>query len=323
MRRHPVVAQWGESGLASSDMMTVEASRRLWNARIDPRTGNYAIGTYTHVLDQWGIAYDQPIILNKRQAGAAIEGVLLQRLAPIDRLAVDTHGYTDVAMGLARLLGFNLCPRLAMLRERKLYVAPNQYVPKVLRPVAVPIPLKTLRTHWDDLLRLAASIREGWCSASQILARFGSDAQGDPLYQAAITFGRLVRTQYLCEYFADPTFRDAIRRVLNHGESVHQLQRAIRPYAIGPKRGRSHDEQRAISGSLSLLSNLVMAWNTQNIQKLMDLPEHRRAGLRLEDLAAAGPVATRHINFRGVLHFPLDEFAEPVLRAPVRVPANP
>ena len=323
MRRHPVVAQWGKSGLASSDMMTVEASRRLWNARIDPRTGNYAIGTYTHVLDQWGIAHDQPIILNQRQAGAAIEGVLLQRLVPIDRLAVDTHGYTDVAMGLARLLGFNLCPRLAMLRERKLYVASHGYVPKVLRAVAIRIPVKTLHAHWDELLRLAASIREGWCSASQVLARFGSDAQGDPLYQAAVTFGRLVRTQYLCEYFVDSTFRDAIRRVLNHGESVHQLQRSIRPYAIGPKRGRSRDEQRAISGSLSLLSNLVMSWNTHKIQQMMDLPDHRRPDLRLEDIATVGPGTTRHINFRGVLHFPLEEFAEPVLRVPVRVPAAP
>ena len=123
MRRHLIVARWGEAGLASADMMTVESSRRLWNAHIDPRTGNYAIGTYTHVLDQWGIAYDQPIVLNRRQAGSAIEGVLLQRLIPISRLAVDTHGYTDVAMGLAKLLGFSLCPRLAMLRERRLYVA--------------------------------------------------------------------------------------------------------------------------------------------------------------------------------------------------------
>jgi TnpA family transposase len=323
MRRHPVVAHWGEAGLASSDMMTVESSRRLWNARIDPRTGNYAIGTYTHVLDQWGIAYDQPVVLNRRQAGAAIEGVLLQRLMPIDRLAVDTHGYTDVAMGLALLLGFSLCPRLAMLRERKLYVAAGQYVPKALRAVAVRIPLKTLHEQWDELLRLAASIREGWCSASQVLARFGSDAQGDPLYQAAVTFGRLVRTQYLCEYFVDSKFRDSIRRVLNHGESVHQLQRSIRPYAIGPRRGRSHDEQRAISGSLSLLSNLVMAWNTQKIQELMDLPEHRRPDIRLDDIAMVGPVATRHINFKGILHFPMEEFAEPVLRAPVHVPAMP
>jgi TnpA family transposase len=242
---------------------------------------------------------------------------------PIDRLAVDTHGYTDVAMGLALLLGFSLCPRLAMLRERKLYVASGQYVPKALRAVAVRISLKTLHEQWDELLRLAASIREGWCSAAQVLARFGSDAQGDPLYQAAVTFGRLVRTQYLCEYFVDSKFRDSIRRVLNHGESVHQLQRSIRPYAIGPKRGRSYDEQRAISGSLSLLSNLVMAWNTQKIQELMDLPEHRRPDIRLDDIAMVGPVATRHINFKGILHFPMEEFAEPVLRAPVRVPAMP
>lgn len=261
MRRHPVISQWGRSGLASSDMMTVEASRRLWNSRVNPRTGNYAIGTYTHVLDQWGIAYDQPIVLNQRQAGAAIEEVLLQRLVPIDQLAVDTHGYTDVAMGLARLLGFSLCPRLAMLRERKLY--------------------------------------------------------------AAVTYGRLVRAEYLCEYFVDSSFRDSIRRVLNHGESVHQLQRTIRPYAIGPKRGRSHDEQRAISGSLSLLANLVMAWNTQKIQQLIDQPGRLRPVIRLEDIAGVGPVTTRHINFRGVLYFPLEEFAEPVMRAPIRVPVAP
>lgn len=319
MRRHAIVAAWGDPGLASSDMMSVEASCRLWNARVDPRTGSYAIGTYTHVLDQWGIAYDQPIVLNRRQAGAAIEGVLAQRLLPIDRLAVDTHGYTDVAMGLARLLGFELCPRLAMLRERKLYVPDGLYVPKRLRAVAVGIPLRTLRAQWDDLLRLAVSIREGWCKATQVLSRFGSDAQGDPLYQAAASFGRLVRTQYLCRYFADDDFRASIRRVLNHGESVHQLQRTIHPYAIGPKRGRSRDEQRAISGSLALLSNLVMAWNTQKLQQLADLPAHRRPEFRDTDLAAVGPVATSHINFRGVLHFPLKEFAEPILRPPLRV----
>jgi len=320
MRRHPIVSRWGQDGLASSDMMTVESSRRLWNARVDHRTGHYAIGTYTHVLDQWGIAYDQPIVLNQRQAGAAIEGVLLQRLVPIDRLAVDTHGYTDVAMGLARLLGFKLCPRLARLRERKLYVPTNCNVPKPLRPIAVLVSLKTLNAHWDELLRLAASIREGWCTASQILGRFGSDAQGDPLYQAAVTYGRLIRTQYLCEYFMDAEFRAAIRRVLNHGESVHQLQRTIRPNATGPKRGRSHDEQRAISGSLALLSNLVMGWNTQKIQAIVDSPDSRHSGVSLDEIAAIGPVATSHINFRGVLHFPLEELAEPVLCAPVPVP---
>jgi hypothetical protein len=36
-----------------------------------------------------------------------------------------------------------------------------------------------------------------------------------------------------------------------------------------------------------------------------------------------GPVSTAHIEFRGVLPFPLAEFAEPILQVPVQVPATP
>lgn len=72
----------------------------------------HAVGTYTHVLDQWGIVYDQPLLLSTRQAGAAIEGAVRQSLTRLERLAVDTHGYIDFGMAIAKLLGFDLCPRL-------------------------------------------------------------------------------------------------------------------------------------------------------------------------------------------------------------------
>ena len=68
-------------------MMSLDARRQLWSARTDPRRKGYAVGTYAHVMDQWGIIYNQPIILNKRQAGAAIEGALKQRIIDIDRVA--------------------------------------------------------------------------------------------------------------------------------------------------------------------------------------------------------------------------------------------
>ena len=60
------------------------------------RRRTYAIGIYSHVLDQWGIIYDQPLVLHQRQAGAAIEGIVRQTAAAnVERLAVDTRGYTD------------------------------------------------------------------------------------------------------------------------------------------------------------------------------------------------------------------------------------
>ncbi len=112
MHEHPVAAHWGRADLASSDMMSLETTRTVWQARADPRRRTASIGMYTHVLDRWGIFYDQPIVLNDRQAGAAIEGVVRQSAAgDIAQLAVDTHGYTDFAMGLARALGFDVCPR--------------------------------------------------------------------------------------------------------------------------------------------------------------------------------------------------------------------
>jgi hypothetical protein len=66
--RIPIAALWGDGDKASADMMSLDASRHLWNARVDPRRRTYAAGIYTHVRDRWGIVYDQPIVLNERQA---------------------------------------------------------------------------------------------------------------------------------------------------------------------------------------------------------------------------------------------------------------
>ena len=58
LHRHAVVKTWGEGTRASADAMSLDASRHLWNARVDPRRRTYAMGIYAHVLDQWGIIYD-------------------------------------------------------------------------------------------------------------------------------------------------------------------------------------------------------------------------------------------------------------------------
>jgi hypothetical protein len=47
------------------------------------------------------------MVLNERQAGAAIEGVVRDERWETSQLAVDTHGYTDVAMALARGVGLD------------------------------------------------------------------------------------------------------------------------------------------------------------------------------------------------------------------------
>lgn len=126
----PLSKAWGEGFEASSDLMSLDASRHLWLSRVDPKRRRPAICTYTHVLDQWAIAYDQPLLLATRQAGAAIEGAVRQSITRLERLAVDTHGYTDFGMTVAKLLGFDLCPRLYSLRDRHLHVPRGYAVPE-------------------------------------------------------------------------------------------------------------------------------------------------------------------------------------------------
>ncbi len=137
-QRHPIAATWGRSDLASSDMMSFETSRRVWQARVDPRRRTPSVGIYSHVRARWGIAYAQPIVLNERQAGAAIEGVVRDERIETSQLAVDTHGYTDFAMALAKLLGFDLCPRLKALKERRLFLPLGTPIPEAVRPTAAP-----------------------------------------------------------------------------------------------------------------------------------------------------------------------------------------
>ena len=72
LQRFDIAKHWGRSDLASSDMMSLEIPRAIWQARADPRRRTASVGVYTHASDRWGFFYDQPIVLNRRQAGVAI-----------------------------------------------------------------------------------------------------------------------------------------------------------------------------------------------------------------------------------------------------------
>lgn len=212
------------------------------------------------MLDQHGIVYNQPIVLNERQAGVAIEGVLRHNENRDDggllRLSVDTHGYTSVGTAVSKLLGFDLCPGLRNLAERKLYLPRAFVVSEGLAPaVAHDVALKAIRDGLDEFLRLVASIQSGRVDAVVALQRFGSAAQGDPVHRAADQLGKLLRTLFLCDYFSNVAFRRELHTLLNRGDSVHRLQRAIYTGRAAPERGRRRDEMVAISGSLTLLTN--------------------------------------------------------------------
>jgi TnpA family transposase len=315
MHLHPISATWGRSDLASSDMMSMETSQRVFVARNDPRRLTPSVGIYSHTRDRWGISYAQPMVLNDRQAGAAIEGVVRDERWETAQLAVDTHGYTDVAMTLARGVGLDLCPRLKELSDRHLFLPRGSDIPENLKGIchATLDPAKAAR-QWDAMVHLFASVHSGHSSAITVLARYGSAARGDPLHEAMVQVGKLLRTVFLCDYFVNEAFRRELLRVLNRGEAVNALKRAIYVGRVASYQAKQHEEMQAVADALSLLANLVMAWNTMKMQSVLDRWNARRSTAVPPGLIGRiAPTRTEGINLRGVFTFPIEQYQAQLL----------
>lgn len=323
LHRFGIAGHWGRANLASSDMMSLETERSIWQARADPRRKTASVGVYSHKRDGWGIFYDQPVLLNERQAGVALEGMVRQTaVEDVGQLAVDTHGYTDFAMGLGKLLHFDLCPHLADIKHRKLHAFKGYAGPASLAGVLVcDLNMADMEAVYDDLVRIAASVHSGQCSAVQVLTRFGSDARGQAIYDGGVQYGLLQRTIYLVDYFLNPAFRGEVRHALNRGEATHTLYRAIHTGKIPAALSKRMESVAAVSSSLSLLSNSVMAWNAGHMQNALNRIQAAGENPLSEDLRRIAPINIEGINLRGTFDFPVEKFAQRILPSSVPVKA--
>jgi hypothetical protein len=65
--------------------------------------------------------------------------------------------------------------------------------------------------------------------------------------------------------------------VLNRGEAVNPLKRSIYVGRVSSYQAKQHEEMQASADALSLLANLVMAWNTMKMRSVLDHWNARRA----------------------------------------------
>ena len=71
---------------------------------------------------------------------------------------------------------------------------------------------------------------------------------------------------------------------------------------------------QAVANALSLLANLVMAWNTMNMQSILDRWNVRRAtAVPPVLIGRIAPTRTEGINLRGLFSFPIEQYLEQLL----------
>jgi hypothetical protein len=79
------------------------------------------------------------------------------------------------------------------------------------------------------------------------------------------------------DYFVNEAFRRELLHVLNRGESVNSLKRSLYVGRVANYQAKQHDEMQGVADALSLLANIVMAWNTMKMQAALDRSNARRA----------------------------------------------
>ena len=75
--------------------------------------------------------------------------------------------------------------------------------------------------NWDDLLRVAGSLKLGIVSASEIMRTLQGGQNPSTLSKAIGELGRIAKTLYLLAYIDDEAYRRRILTQLNRGESRH------------------------------------------------------------------------------------------------------
>lgn len=126
------------------------------------------------------------------------------------------------------MLGFRFAPRLRDISDVKLYSfnKPSDY-PKLEKIIKVKINTKIIKDNYDDVLKLAHSIREGKVSASLIMGKIGSYSRQNSLALALKEMGRIEKTIFILDYISNEELRRRIQKGLNKGEAANALSLSL------------------------------------------------------------------------------------------------
>ncbi len=233
-----------------------------------------------------------------RDATYVLDGLLYHESdLRIEEHYTDTAGFTDHVFALMHLLGFRFAPRIRDLGDTKLYVPKGHAAHDALKPlVGGPLNLKLIRAHWEEILRLAASIKAGTVTASLMLRKLGSYPRQNGLALALRELGRIERTLFILDWLQSVELRRRVHAGLNKGEARNALARAVFFHRLGEIRDRRFEAQRYRASGLNLVTAAIALWNTVYLERATQaLRDH---GLPVDDalLPHLSPLGWEHIN---------------------------
>jgi TnpA family transposase len=300
--RLPFAAHWGEGTTSSSDGQRYRAGGHGESAgHVNARYGNEpGVLFYTHVSDQYAPFHTKVINAAVRDATHVLDGLLYHESElQIEEHYTDTAGFTDHVFALCHLLGFRFAPRIRDLADKRIYVpgAPSAW-PALTPLIGGSLNLKLIEQQFDEVIRLAASIKQGTVTASLILRKLAAYPRQNSLALALRELGRIERTLFTLQWLRDPALRRRVNTGLNKGEARNALARAVFFNRLGEIRDRSFENQRYRASGLNLIVAAITLWNTVYLERAVAALGER--GAVDESLFRhLSPLSWEHIHLTG------------------------
>jgi TnpA family transposase len=305
--RHPLSRVWGGGTLSSSDGQRFPVAVRTRSATAIPRYFGFGKGLtfYSWTSDQFSQFGSKPTSSTTRDATYVLDGILDNETElPLFEHTTDTAGYTDLVFALFDLLGLQFSPRLRDLGDQRLYRIDKSVRYQHLDPLMRgSIRRDFILKHWDDLLRLAGSLKMGWVTASLFIGKLQSYRRQNTLTRVLQEYGRFIKTIFILRYLDDEEYRRRIGVQLNKGEALHALRRFLLFADEGQIRRRTHDDQLNQASCLNLVTNAVVAWNTVYMAAVLEQLRSEGHHFTDADVAHLSPARYEHINPHGHYHF--------------------
>lgn len=320
----PLAQAWGGGEVASADGLRFVVPVRTLNAGPNSRYFNTGRGVtyYNFTSDQFTGFHAIVVPGTIRDSLFILEGLLEQQtsLRPHEVMS-DTAGYSDLVFGLFWLLGYQFSPRLADFGEARFWRMDPKAGYGALNGLARQrINVPRIVRNWDDLLRVAGSLKMGTVSATELVRGLQGGGRPSTLGRAIGELGRVAKTLYLLNYLDDEAYRRRILTQLNRGESRHGVARVIFHGQRGELRQRYREGQEDQLGALGLVLNAVVLWNTRYLDA--SLTQVRASGglVKPEDVERLSPLLLDHINVLGRYEFALMESVRQGRLRPLRNP---
>jgi TnpA family transposase len=223
----PLAHAWGGGDVASADGIRFVVPVKTIHAGPNPKYFGIGRGvTYYNLISSQFTGLHGITVPGTMRDSLLLLGLVLEQQTELQptQIMTDTGAYSDVVFGLFRLLGYRFSPRLADIGGTRFWRIDPQAdygeLNDISRHRANPA---RIAENWDDMLRLAGSLKLGRVRAAGIMRTLQMGERATRLAQGIAEFGRIDKPLHTLTFIDDPAKRRSILVQLNRGEGRHGL----------------------------------------------------------------------------------------------------